>query len=106
MKTNCTVAELYPYQERDLNVLFERLERAPAQQRLLYQLPTGGGKTRIFSEIAGRYIAQYGKKVMVLTHRVELCSQTSAALKALGIRNKVINSQVKRSPQKRTIAAL
>lgn len=96
MKTNCTVAELYPYQERDLNVLFERLERAPAQQRLLYQLPTGGGKTRIFSEIAGRYIAQYGKKVMVLTHRVELCSQTSAALKALGIRNKVINSQVKK----------
>lgn len=96
MKTNCRVAELHPYQERDLNVLFERLERAPAQQRLLYQLPTGGGKTRIFSEIAGRYIAEYGKKVIVLTHRTELCSQTAAALKALGVRNKVINSQVQK----------
>ncbi|MDN3583435.1 DEAD/DEAH box helicase [Mucilaginibacter flavus] len=90
------MAELYPYQERDLNLLFTKLASADAKQRLLYQLPTGGGKTRIFSEIAGRYIRQYDKNVIVLTHRVELCSQTSAALKSLGIRNKVINSQVKK----------
>jgi superfamily II DNA or RNA helicase len=95
MKNNCTITDLYPYQERDLNTLFERLEASQAKQRLLYQLPTGGGKTRIFSEIAKRYIATYRKKVMVLTHRVELCSQTSAALKNLGIRNKVISSDVK-----------
>ncbi|TSJ36367.1 DEAD/DEAH box helicase [Mucilaginibacter corticis] len=87
--------QLYPYQARDLDILFERLEHADEQYRLLYQLPTGGGKTRIFSEIANRYNRQFGKKVMVLTHREELCSQTSLTLKSLGIRNKVINSQVK-----------
>lgn len=87
---------LYPYQERDLNNLFERLEKNPGTHRLLYQLPTGGGKTRIFSEIARRFIDQYSKKVIVLTHRVELSRQTSAALKDLGIRNKVISSEVKK----------
>jgi superfamily II DNA or RNA helicase len=33
--------------------------------------------------------------VLILTHRIELCRQTSATLKALGIRNKIISSQVK-----------
>lgn len=32
---------------------------------------------------------------MVLTHRVELCTQTSATLKKQGIKNKIINSTVK-----------
>lgn len=88
--------QLYPYQQRDLDILFERLKNSADKHRLLYQLPTGGGKTRIFSEIVRRYIAHYGKKVMVLTHRLELCSQTSAVLKNADIRNKVINSQVKK----------
>ena len=87
---------LYPYQERDLGKLFERLSSSSNRHRLLYQLPTGGGKTRIFSEIANRYIAKYGKKVIVLTHRIELCAQTSTALKCIGVRNKVINSTVKK----------
>ncbi|GAA4321852.1 DEAD/DEAH box helicase family protein [Mucilaginibacter gynuensis] len=88
--------KLYPYQERDIRILFERLADLPSQTRLLYQLPTGGGKTRIFSEIAGRFISEFGGKVMILTHRMELCGQTSAALKALAVKNKVINSAVKR----------
>src|SRR5690606_3438012 len=50
----------------------------------------------IFSEIARRFIEKYNKKVIVLTHRIELCKQTSSALKATGIKNKMINSTVKR----------
>jgi len=87
---------LYPYQERDLNILFEKLRQAPAGQRILYQLPTGGGKTRIFSEIAQWYITHHHQKVIVLTHRIELCSQTAATLKTMNIRNKIINSTVRR----------
>jgi superfamily II DNA or RNA helicase len=91
---------LYPYQARDLNILFDKLTRSPKGNRILYQLPTGGGKTRIFSEIANWFIQTFNRKVVVLTHRTELCSQTSATLKTLGIKNKVINSTVKRLPAK------
>lgn len=87
--------KLYLYQEKDINQIFDKIERNPYTHRLLYQLPTGGGKTRIFSEITNRYIAKFNRKVVVLTHRLELCNQTSTTLKNLGIRNKVINSAVK-----------
>lgn len=43
--------------------------------RQLFCLPTGGGKTIIFNEIA-RAAAAKGKKVLILTDRLELLSQT------------------------------
>lgn len=92
--------KLYHYQESDIALLFEKLEQNPGSYRLLYQLPTGGGKTVVFSEIAGRFIRKYQKRVIVLTHRAELCRQTSAALKINAISNKVINSAVKMIPKK------
>lgn len=92
--------KLYHYQENDIAVLFEKLEQNRQHGRLLYQLPTGGGKTVIFSEIARRFILKYQKKVIVLTHRRELCRQTSAALKIAGIPNKVLNSAVKKISRK------
>lgn len=91
---------LYHYQESDISTLFEKLEQNMSNYRLLYQLPTGGGKTVIFSEIAARFIAKYNKKVIVLTHRTELCNQTSAALRMTGTANKIINSAIKKIPKK------
>lgn len=90
--------ELYSYQKGDIDAVFERLDNATQNFHLLYQLPTGGGKTVIFSEIVRRYISQYNKKVVVLTHRIELCKQTSKMLKGFGVKNKVINSKVKELP--------
>ena len=90
--------ELYAYQKGDIDAIFERLDNAPAQHHLLYQLPTGGGKTVIFSEIVRRYLAHNDKKVVVLTHRIELCKQTSKMLKGFGVSNKIINSKVKELP--------
>ena len=92
--------KLYHYQEHDITALFDKLEQNPGNYRLLYQLPTGGGKTVIFSEIASRFIKKYHKKVIVLTHRTELCGQTSAALKMSCVSNKVINSAVKKISKK------
>jgi len=86
---------LYDYQEEDLDRIFSYLETAPSDTNLLYQLPTGGGKTVVFSEIARRYIKKTGKKVIVLTHRIELSAQTSRMLSEFGVSNKVINSEVK-----------
>lgn len=90
--------KLYDYQLKDLNQIFKRIDEHPDNYNLLYQLPTGGGKTVIFSEISRQYIEKTGKKVLILTHRVELCKQTDRMLHGFGIQNKVIDSRVKELP--------
>ncbi|WP_158796043.1 DEAD/DEAH box helicase [Pedobacter sp. L105] len=95
-----TAKKLYDYQQNDITALFDKLEQNPVHHRLLYQLPTGGGKTVIFSEIANRFIRKYQKKVIVLTHRIELCRQTSSALKTAGIKNKIVDSSIKKVSRK------
>ncbi len=90
--------ELYAYQKTAIDKIFERLNNHHERYNLLYQLPTGGGKTVIFSEIARRFIQETGKKVLILTHRVELCAQTHHMLNEFGVKNKIINSEVKELP--------
>lgn len=90
--------ELYDYQQEDIEKIFQILEKHPENYNLLYQLPTGGGKTVIFSQIVREYIQRTNKKVVILTHRIELCRQTSKMLTGFGVRNKVINSKIKELP--------
>ena len=90
--------ELYDYQKGDIDRIFDKLDTAPSDYHLLYQLPTGGGKTVIFSEITRRYLEQFNKKVVVLTHRIELCKQTSKMLSSFNVKNKIINSAIKELP--------
>ena len=90
--------ELYSYQKGDIETIFERLDNAPSNYHLLYQLPTGGGKTVVFSEIVRQYLSKHDMKVVVLTHRIEVCKQTSKMLKGFGVKNKIINSKVKELP--------
>ena len=91
--------ELYGYQKEALQEIFKRFEGAPDDYHLLYQLPTGGGKTVIFSEIVRRYLERYNKKVLVLTHRIELSKQTSKMLNEFHVPNKIINSTAKLDDQ-------
>ena len=84
---------LYDYQKSDIDRIFEKLDNASSDYHLLYQLPTGGGKTVIFSEITRRYLERFNKKVVVLTHRIELCKQTSKMLSSFDVKNKIINSK-------------
>ena len=93
--------KLYDYQLKDLNRIFEVMNEEPEDFNLLYQLPTGGGKTVIFSEIARRYIEMTDKKVLILTHRIELSVQTSSMLEEFGVTNKIINSSVKTLPDQK-----
>ncbi|MDO1514733.1 DEAD/DEAH box helicase [Maribacter confluentis] len=95
LQKETTEKTLYDYQEDDLNSIFKFLDENKDNSNLLYQLPTGGGKTVVFSEIAKRYIEKTKKKVIVLTHRIELSLQTSRMLKGFGVKNKIINSEVK-----------
>jgi superfamily II DNA or RNA helicase len=86
---------LYPFQKNSVDQILKELSENGNDFNLLFQLPTGGGKTVIFSEIAKKYIADTSKKVLILTHRIELSVQTSKQLFAIGVSNKVINSEVK-----------
>ncbi|MAN59415.1 MAG: DEAD/DEAH box helicase [Flavobacteriaceae bacterium] len=87
-----TDKDLYNYQKGAIDKIFKSFEEAPDDYHLLYQLPTGGGKTVIFSEIVRQYLKTRQKKVLVMTHRIELCKQTSTMLTEFGVVNKVINS--------------
>lgn len=89
---------LYPFQEKTVHSIVEELEKNGKNYNLLFQLPTGGGKTVIFSEIAKKIIETRNEKVLILTHRIELSVQTSKQLHAIGVNNKIINSDVKAIP--------
>ncbi len=89
---------LYDYQQVDIDKIFNVIDSHPNHYNLLYQLPTGGGKTVIFSSIVREYIQRTNKKVLILTHRIELCKQTSKMLSEFGVLNKIINSKVKELP--------
>lgn len=90
--------KLYPFQEKTVLTILDEIQENGKDFNLLYQLPTGGGKTVIFSEIAKRFIELRNEKVLILTHRIELSIQTSKQLAAIGVANKVINSDVKQIP--------
>src|ERR1700741_3584704 len=103
MQEEIIVAEprkLYPYQEEAVNNIFTKLTTLPPNANILFQLPTGGGKTIIFAEIAKKYIELYKKKVLILTHRIELSKQTSDVLAEKCIANTIINSSVKSLPDR------
>ncbi len=88
--------QLYPFQEKTVESVLQEFRTNGKKFNLLYQLPTGGGKTVIFSAIAKKFIEEWGQKVLILTHRIELSVQTSRQLQAIGVKNKIINSEVKK----------
>jgi len=84
--------ELYSYQHGAISQIFDKFDSAPDDYHLLYQLPTGGGKTVIFSEMVRQYLKNHDKKVLIMTHRIELSKQTSAMLTEFNVSNKIIHS--------------
>ena len=85
--------DLYSYQKGAIDKIFDSFDNSREDYHLLYQLPTGGGKTVIFSEIVRQYLKNHKKKVLVMTHRIELCKQTSNVLSEFGVENKIIDSK-------------
>ena len=94
-----TEKQLYNYQKGAIKQIFEKFESAPSDYHLLYQLPTGGGKTVIFSEIVRQYIETQKKRVLIMTHRLELCKQTSKMLTNFNVENKIIDSKANLNDQ-------
>lgn len=80
--------QLRGYQDNATNAIRQAYlsgNRAP-----LLVLPTGGGKTVIFTYIAATSSGR-GKRVLILVHRIELLRQTSQALHKFSIPHGLVN---------------
>lgn len=80
--------QLRPYQNNAVDGIrqsFIQKNNSP-----LLVLPTGGGKTVVFSYIAAQTSSR-GKRVLILVHRIELLRQTSKKLQEAGVYHGLIN---------------
>ena len=76
------MTELRDYQQDLLAQVQAAL--ADPSAKVMLQLPTGGGKTRIAGELLAGWL-QGGRKAVWLTHRRELASQTEGMLRECGV---------------------
>jgi len=72
----------YPHQQKSIDEIFKEFE---THDRVLYQLPTGGGKTIVFTFGTQRWLKDNKSRVVVLCHRTELVEQTFKAMNKIGI---------------------
>lgn len=78
---------LRPYQQQAIHSL--RLAYRAGARAPLLVLPTGAGKTVVFSEIT-RSATERGRRILVLVHRRELIAQASSKLTLAGVSHGVI----------------
>lgn len=84
-----SMLKLRDYQERgveEIRQAYRQSKKAP-----LYVLPTGGGKTVVFTYIAAS-VTSKGKRALVLVHRQELLRQTSAKLNDFSVNHGLIQA--------------
>jgi DNA repair protein RadD len=95
--------QLRPYQADGVERLrksFRDGRRAP-----LFVLPTGGGKTAVFSYIARNSTAK-SKRVLILVHRHELLMQASRSLSKLSVPHGLISPKYSQSSEAVQIASV
>lgn len=91
--------QLYDYQEKTVNATRLGFKN---HLRQLMVLPTGGGKTVVFTTITVS-AARKGTKVLILTDRTELHNQTIDSLKPYGIKYTTIDSENKTFDKNSTV---
>lgn len=69
---------LRPYQAKALAHLLACKDRG--LDRVLVVMPTGTGKTTLFSALVGEFQGQYGRKSLILAHRRELLEQARSRI--------------------------
>ena len=74
-----TAIALRDYQQALIQGVYEQWTQ---HQRVMAQLPTGGGKTIIFAAIASEFVTR-GERVLVLAHREELITQAAVKLETV-----------------------
>lgn len=88
--------QLRQYQASAIHTIYEEWRRG--NTRVMLQLPTGGGKTVIFSAIAHDFLRSQGR-ILVLVHREELLTQAQQVLESIcGVRVGVIKAGFEPEP--------
>lgn len=67
-----------PYQDRAVSAAIESLERGVSSRLIV--MPTGTGKTVVFSDYSRRRVEATGKRVLVVAHRDELIRQAANSI--------------------------
>lgn len=80
--------QLRPYQEEAVSRL--RASYGSGKRAPLFVLPTGGGKTFVFTYVGNKAVER-GNRVGILVHRQELLLQASRSLQAMGVRHGLIS---------------
>lgn len=86
-----TLIQLRPYQIKGIHDIFDAWN--PSTQNLmnvLFQMPTGTGKTTVFSEIVHRARLK-DKKLLIVVHRKELVEQIVERLQQFGVQAGIIS---------------
>jgi superfamily II DNA or RNA helicase len=83
----------FEHQQKSIDEIFLKFQ---TNQRVLYQLPTGGGKTFVFSFLTKKWVEKTNKKVLILCHRIELVNQTIASFNQIGLTCEALTSKTKK----------
>ena len=82
--------QLRDYQQDAENKLLDCYKNGA--KSVLLVLPTGGGKTIVFTDITSKSVLGRGKKVLLLVHREELLNQTSKSLTRFNVPHGLISA--------------
>jgi superfamily II DNA or RNA helicase len=72
------IRELRDYQIAGINQLATKV--ANGKKRILFQLPTGAGKTVAFAGLVRRFLDKQQRRILILVHREELLKQTISTI--------------------------
>ncbi len=95
--------ELREYQTTALNEIKTHLKNGSKSPLLV--LPTGAGKTIVFSELS-KYLINQGKKVLILVHRRELVTQACSKLDEINTEYGVIAPSYKSTEDPLQVASV
>lgn len=91
---------LYPYQSRIISEI--RSAWKSGRKSLIVCSPTGSGKTIIFS-----WIAQHSRaRVLIITHRIELLTETGGTLEQFGITPGLVTAGTRTPPTNQVVVAM
>lgn len=94
---SCQDARLRPYQQDVKDKIFTLWK---SEKNVMLQMPTGAGKTILFSSVINDIIKVPDSKILIIAHRKELLDQISSHLSKYNIEHGIIASTRKRSLEK------
>ena len=83
---------LRDYQQKAVSEVHETF--ANGIRRVCLQMPTGAGKTVVFTHIANLAASKF-KRITIISHRIELLTQAGGTMQEFGINPQIITSKIK-----------